>query len=118
MCQLFILVAVDIFPESQSAAPGDVVLFECIKQNFTLVWNINGSEHSRSNLPVGHWVNSSGLVVQARQALNGSTYQCVHTTIGVSGVSLIVTREGVTRSPVSLTVTSSGKRNAMLSLEA
>ena len=57
--QLFIPVAVNmiIFPESQSAAPGDIVLFECISQNFTLVWNINSArELSRSNLPVGHWV--------------------------------------------------------------
>ena len=108
MCQLFIHVAV-IFPESQSAAPGDVVLFECISQDFTLVWHINGSELSWSNLPVGHWVNSSGLVVQARQELNGSRYQCVLATIGVTdGGSLFVTREGVTRSHASLNVTSSG----------
>ena len=55
--------------------------------------------------------------MQARPELNGSTYQCVPTTIGVNGVFLSVTREGVARTPVTLTVTSSGKveRHAVFS---
>ena len=99
-----------IYPESQSAAPGDIVLFECICSNCTLVWNIGSArELSRSNLPLGHWVNSSGLVVQARPEMNGDMYRCVPITISVDGTALLATRHGIQRPNVTLTVTSSGK---------
>ena len=70
--------AVFTWPESQSASPGDIVLFICTNnasQGLPL-WFVNGVEHSPSDLPPGHWVNSSGLVVQARQDLNGARYKC------------------------------------------
>ena len=77
-CSLSSSSAVFTWPESQSASPGDIVLFICTNnasQGLPL-WFVNGVEHSPSDLPPGHWVNSSGLVVQARQDLNGARYKC------------------------------------------
>lgn len=47
------------------------------------IWSINGVQHSPSDLPLGHWVNSSGLVVQARTELDGTTYRCTSLSVGL-----------------------------------
>ena len=101
---MFNSIAQDVYPESQSATAGDIVLFQCIYQDYTPVWIINNRELSRNNLPVGHWVNSSGLVVQARPELNGTIYKCVPITIDIDGNNLLQVRKEVSISAVSLIV--------------
>lgn len=97
------------FLEPQSASPGEIVLFRCTNDTQDLpIWFINDVQHSPSDLPPGHWVNSSGLVVQARPELDRTMYRCL--VISVQNIPG-TTKPGVGRSecgPVALSVSPSG----------
>ena len=68
-------------PASASVNEGTVVLFEC---NYTAgdiipTWIINDVPYQLTELPKGHWVNASGLVVLATtdgDVNTTTTYQC------------------------------------------
>ena len=91
-------------PTDQTAVAGELAFFQCQYSMGSLLptWLINGVEHIPSDLPAGHWINSSGLVVSAEVGRNGTSYQCQF-NVFISSLNGFITR--TSNMPAYLTVT-------------